>query len=187
MGKVIIFSAPSGSGKSTIVNHLLGKFNKLELSISATSRAPRGQEQNGREYYFISAEEFEKRIAQDRFVEYEQVYKGTYYGTLKDELERIWSAGHIITFDVDVKGGVNLKRIFGNDALSIFIQAPSIEELHRRLVARATDSEKAIEERVAKAAEEMKYAPMFDRIIINDELDKAFECADSLIEEFIRK
>ncbi len=187
MGKVIIFSAPSGSGKSTIVNHLLGKYPFLELSISATSRAPRGQERNGREYYFISTQEFEERIAQGRFVEYEQVYKGTYYGTLKEELERIWSANHIITFDVDVKGGVNLKKIFGDNALSIFIQAPSVEELHKRLVARGTDSSKAIEERVAKAAEEMKHAPLFDRLIVNDELDKAFASADSLIEEFVNR
>ena len=134
-GKVLIFSAPSGSGKSTIVNHILGLHPEIEFSVSATSRPPRGQEQDGVEYYFLSVEEFRRRIEADQFVEYEQVYEGRYYGTLKSEVERIWAKGHVIIFDVDVKGGVNLKKYFGDKALSVFIQAPSVEELKRRLIA----------------------------------------------------
>lgn len=187
MGKVIIFSAPSGSGKSTIVSHLLQKYPFIELSVSATSRSPRGSEVNGKEYWFITPQEFEKRIAEDKFVEWEQVYKGTYYGTLKEEVERIWAKGHVIAFDVDVKGGVNIKRIFGKDALSIFIKAPSVDELRRRLVSRATDSASAIEERLAKASQEMEYESSFDTVIVNDNLEQAFARADALIEEFAGK
>ena len=183
-GKVIIFSAPSGSGKSTVVNHLLKTFDNFELSISATSRKPRGLEQHGREYYFISASEFRRRIKAGRFVEYEEVYAGTYYGTLKSELRRIWRKGHIILFDVDVVGGVNLKRYFGPDALSVFIQAPSPEVLRERLVKRATDSPEAIEERVAKAAHEMTFAPLFDRILINDDLALCLSEAEAMVKEF---
>lgn len=182
--KVIIFSAPSGSGKSTVVNHLLAKCPILELSISATSRPPRGSEKDGVEYYFLTNEEFERRIANDEFVEYEQVYVGRYYGTLKSELERIWSKGHIIAFDVDVKGGVNLKKIFGDDALSVFIQAPSVEVLRDRLIKRGTDTPEAIEERVAKAAEEMKYAPKFDYVLVNDKLDVCLKEAEGLLDQY---
>ncbi|MBO4417006.1 MAG: guanylate kinase [Bacteroidales bacterium] len=182
--KVIIFSAPSGSGKSTVVNHLLSKCPQLELSISATSRPPRGTEKDGVEYYFLSNEEFERRIANNEFVEYEQVYKGRYYGTLKAELERIWSAGHIIAFDVDVKGGVNLKKIFGDDALSVFIQAPSVEVLRERLIKRGTDTPEAIEERVAKAREEMTYAPQFDYVLVNDNLDVCLKEAEGLLDQY---
>ena len=182
--KVIIFSAPSGSGKSTVVNHLLSKCPILELSISATSRPPRGTEKDGVEYYFLTNEEFERRIANDEFVEYEQVYKGRYYGTLKTELERIWGAGHIIAFDVDVKGGVNLKRIFGDDALAVFIQAPSVEVLRERLVNRGTDTPEAIEERVAKAQEEMTYAPKFDYVLVNDKLDDCLKEAEGLLDKY---
>ena len=156
--KVIIFSAPSGSGKSTIVNHILESYPQLEFSISATSRAPRGNERNGREYWFFSADEFRKMISEDRFVEYEEVYPGSFYGTLKSETERIWNRGHVIIFDVDVKGGVNLKRFFGDLALSVFIQAPSIECLKERLLSRGTDSMVAIENRVANAAEVIEFA-----------------------------
>ena len=183
--KVIIFSAPSGSGKSTVVNHLLGKCPILELSISATSRPPRGTEKDGVEYYFLTNEEFERRIANNEFVEYEQVYVGRYYGTLKAELERIWAKGHIIAFDVDVKGGVNLKKYFGGQALSVFIQAPSVEVLRERLVKRGTDSAEDIEKRVAKAAEEMTYAPQFDRILINDDLATAFAEAEQMVDDFL--
>ncbi|MBO4768505.1 MAG: guanylate kinase [Bacteroidales bacterium] len=186
-GQVIIFSAPSGSGKSTVVNHLLKAFDFFELSISATSRAPRGTEQDGVEYYFLTPEEFRKKIADDEFVEYEEVYEDRFYGTLKSEVARIWRRGHIILFDVDVKGGVNLKRYFGDDALSVFIQAPSVEELRRRLMKRATDSPEAIEERVNKAAEEMEYAPLFDRILINDDLDACLEEAEEIVVEFADK
>ena len=133
-GKVVIFSAPSGAGKSTIVNHLLKKYPELEFSISATSRAPRGNERDGREYYFYSAEQFRQMIAEDRFVEHEEVYPGSFYGTLKSEVERIWAKGHVIVFDIDVRGGVNVKRIFGDSAFSVFIQAPSVEVLRQRLV-----------------------------------------------------
>ena len=182
--KVIIFSAPSGSGKSTVVNHLLGKCPILELSISATSRPPRGTEQDGVEYYFLTNEEFERRIANDEFVEYEQVYVGRYYGTLKSELERIWAKGHIIAFDVDVKGGVHLKQIFGDDALSVFIQAPSVEVLRDRLIKRGTDTPEAIEERVAKAQEEMTFAPQFDYVLVNDKLDVCLAEAESLLDQY---
>ena len=186
-GKVLIFSAPSGSGKSTIVNHILGLHPEVEFSISATSRAPRGTEKDGVEYYFLSVEDFKSRIQNGDFVEYEQVYEGRFYGTLKSEVERIWAKGHVIVFDVDVKGGVSLKKYFGDSALSVFIQAPSVEELRRRLVFRATDSADAIEERVAKAAEEMTYAPRFDKVLINDNLEKAYREAESLVDEFLAK
>ena len=185
-GKVLIFSAPSGSGKSTIVNHILGLHPEIEFSVSATSRPPRGQEQDGVEYYFLSVEEFRRRIEADQFVEYEQVYEGRYYGTLKSEVERIWAKGHVIIFDVDVKGGVNLKKYFGDKALSVFIQAPSVEELKRRLIARNTDTPEAIAERVAKAAKEMTYAPKFDVVLINDNLDKAYAEAEKMVDDFLK-
>jgi guanylate kinase len=158
----------------------------MEFSVSATSRPPRGEEQDGVEYYFLTVEDFRARIQADEFVEYEQVYEGRFYGTLKSEVERIWAKGHVIVFDVDVKGGVSLKKYFGDSALSVFIQAPSVEELRRRLIARATDSMEAIEERVAKAAEEMTYAPQFDRILINDNLQEAFKRAEEMVDEFLR-
>ena len=186
--KVIIFSAPSGSGKSTIVNHILGLYPELEFSISATSRAPRGNERNGREYYFFSADEFRKMISEDKFVEYEEVYAGSFYGTLKSELDRIWGQGHVIIFDVDVKGGVNLKKFFGDKALSIFIQAPSVACLRERLVGRGTDSAEAIEKRVSKAAAEIDFAKgKFDYTLVNDDLDKAFAEADKVVGDFIRR
>ncbi|MCR5697680.1 MAG: guanylate kinase [Marinilabiliaceae bacterium] len=185
-GKVLIFSAPSGSGKSTIVNHLLKCGYDLEFSISATSRAPRGSEQNGVEYYFLTADEFRDRISKDEFVEYEEVYAGCFYGTLRSELTRIWSKGHHIVFDVDVKGGVNLKKLFGNRALSVFIQPPSVDELRNRLVKRATDSVEKIEQRVAKASEELTYAPKFDKIIINDNLETALGEAEKIVADFIK-
>lgn len=183
--KVVIFSAPSGSGKSTIVSHILKLHPELEFSVSAASRAPRGEEKNGVAYWFISADEFRKRIADDEFVEYEEVYPGSYYGTLKSEVERIWNKGNAIIFDVDVKGGVNLKRYFGDRALSIFIQAPSVEVLRQRLIGRGTDSPEAIERRVAKAAEEMTYADKFDHIVVNDDLEKAYADAEELVSSFL--
>lgn len=184
--KVIIFSAPSGAGKSTIVNHLLHLHPELEFSISATSRAPRGNEQNGKEYYFFSESEFRDLIARDMFIEHEEVYPGSFYGTLKSEVERIWAKGHAIVFDIDVKGGVNLKRIFGAQAFSIFIQAPSVEILRQRLTGRGTDSPEAIERRVAKAAEETEYAKgKFDYVLVNDNLEKAFAEAEKAVGEFL--
>lgn len=184
--KVIIFSAPSGSGKSTIVSHILKLHPEMEFSVSATSRAPRGQECNGIEYHFFTADEFRKMIAEDKFVEYEEVYAGSFYGTLKSEVQRIWDKGHVIIFDVDVKGGVNLKKYFGDKALSVFIQAPSVEELRKRLVARGTDSAEAIAKRVAKASEEMTYADKFDYILVNDDLQKAYAEAEKVIDDFLQ-
>ena len=184
--KVIIFSAPSGSGKSTIVSHILKLHPEMEFSVSATSRAPRGQERNGIEYHFFTADEFRKMIAEDKFVEYEEVYAGSFYGTLKSEVQRIWDKGHVIIFDVDVKGGVNLKKYFGDKALSIFIQAPSVEELRKRLVARGTDSAEAIAKRVAKASEEMTYADKFDYILVNDDLQKAYAEAEKVVDDFLQ-
>jgi len=185
--KVLIFSAPSGSGKSTIVGHILSLHPEIEFSISATSRPPRGSEHDGVEYYFIPVDRFRELIAQDAFVEYEQVYEGRYYGTLKSEVRRIWDKGHVIVFDVDVKGGVSLKKYFGDKALSVFIQAPSVEELRRRLIERKTDTPEAIAERVAKAAEEMTWAPQFDTILVNDDLQTAFAEAERLVDHFLAK
>ena len=184
--KVLIFSAPSGSGKSTIVNHILGLYpDSMEFSVSATSRAPRGEEKDGREYYFMTADQFRKLIEEDKFVEYEEVYEGRFYGTLKSECERIWAAGHVIIFDVDVKGGVSLKKYFGNAALSVFIKAPSVEVLRERLIKRGTDSPEAIEERVAKAEIEIAYAPQFDYVLVNDELKTAFAESEKVVEDFL--
>lgn len=186
--KVIIFSAPSGAGKSTIVNHILGLHPEIEFSISATSRAPRGQEQHGVEYYFFTADKFRQMIAEDKFVEHEEVYPGSFYGTLKSEVERIWAKGHVIVFDIDVQGGVNLKRIFGDQAFSVFIQAPSVEVLRERLVGRGTDTAEAIEKRVAKAASEMEFAAgKFDHVLVNDDLQTAFAEAERIIGDFLKK
>lgn len=185
--KVVIFSAPSGSGKSTIVNHILRLHPEMEFSVSATSRAPRGREKDGVEYHFFTTEEFRALIEKDSFVEYEEVYAGRYYGTLKEEVERIWSKNHVIIFDVDVKGGVNLKKYFGEKALSIFIQAPSVETLRERLLKRGTDSLEEIEKRVAKAEEEMTFADKFDMIIINDELQAALAEAEEAVASFLGK
>ena len=186
MNKVVIFSAPSGAGKSTIVNHLLGLHPELEFSISATSRAPRGQEKHGVEYYFFTADEFRRLIAEDKFVEYEEVYAGSFYGTLRSEVERIWAKGHTIIFDIDVQGGVNLKRIFGEQALSIFIQAPSVDILRDRLIGRGTDTSEAIEKRVAKAASEMEFASgRFDYVLINDDLATAKSEAEKVVGDFL--
>ena len=184
--KVVIFSAPSGSGKTTIVRHILDLHPEMEFSVSATSRPPRRQEQDGVDYYFLSPRAFKARIRADKFVEYEEVYEGRFYGTLKSEVDRIWAKGHVIIFDVDVKGGISLKNYFGDQALSVFIQAPDVEELRRRLVARGTDSPEAIDERVAKAAEEMTYAPRFDYILINDDLQTAFREIEGVVDRFLQ-
>lgn len=184
-GKVVIFSAPSGSGKTTIVKALLSIFPQFEFSISATSRAPRGNEQHGVDYYFMSEEEFLAAVAEKRFVEHEEVYAGTHYGTLRSEVERIWSKGNIIIFDVDVMGGISLKRIFGDSARSIFIMPPSIAELRRRLENRGTDLPEVIERRIAKAEFELGKAPEFDAVVVNDDLQLAISEAKKIIEEFI--
>ncbi len=184
-GKVLIFSAPSGSGKSTIVNHILSLHPEIEFSVSATSRQPRGAEQDGVEYLFYSAEVFRMMVKDGKFVEFEEVYPDRFYGTLKSEVNRIWAKGHVIIFDVDVKGGVSLKKYFGDAALSVFIQAPSVEELRKRLISRATDTPEAIEQRVAKAAEEMTYAPKFDRVLVNDDLATAYKDAETMVDSFL--
>lgn len=183
--KVVIFSAPSGSGKSTVVSHVLPLHPEMEFSVSATSRKPRGTEQDGVEYLFYSADIFRKLVEMDKFVEYEEVYKDHFYGTLKSEVNRIWSKDHVIIFDVDVKGGVNLKKYFGDRALSVFIQAPSVEALRERLINRGTDSPEAIEARVAKAAEEMTYADKFDYILVNDDLETALKEAEQVVDKFL--
>ncbi len=185
-GKLIIFSAPSGSGKTTIVRELLKHYPQFEFSISATSRAPRGVEKDGVDYYFLTQEEFAAKVAADSFVEWEEVYAGTCYGTLKSEMERIWSKGNVIVFDVDVMGGINLKRLFGEDACSVFIMPPSVEELERRLRGRGTDSEEVILKRIAKADFELTKAPEFDHVVVNDVLDVAVDEATVIIDNFLK-
>ena len=186
-GRLLIFSAPSGSGKSTIVQWLMQEHPELNLSfsISCTSRAPRGTEQNGVEYFFLTSEEFRNKIANDEFIEYEEVYENRFYGTLKSQVEKQLSEGQNVIFDVDVKGGINIKRFYGNDALSVFIQPPSIEELRKRLEGRATDTQEAIETRLSKAAYELTFAPQFDIIVVNDELDRAKKNTLQVIEKFL--
>ena len=186
MGKLIIFSAPSGSGKSTIINRLMQHPElHLAFSISCTSRAPRGTEQNGVEYFFLSPEEFKQRIANDEFLEYEEVYTDRFYGTLKQQVETQAARGENVVFDVDVKGGCNIKQFYGDRALSIFIQPPSIEELRKRLTGRATDAPEVIEQRIARAEFELSFAPKFDRIVVNDDLDRAVKETLGIIKEFL--
>ena len=186
-GKLVIFSAPSGSGKSTIVNWLMQEHPELKLyfSISCTSRAPRGTEQNGVEYFFLTPEEFKSKIANEEFLEYEEVYQDRFYGTLKAQVERQCEAGQNVVFDVDVKGGVNIKRYYGDEALSIFIQPPSVEELRRRLTGRGTDTPEAIEERLAKAEYELTFAPQFDHVVVNDDLETAKQETLQLVKSFL--
>lgn len=186
MGKLVMFSAPSGSGKTTIVRELLKRFNCFEFSISATSRKPRGEERDGKDYYFLSNEEFKACVERGEFVEWEEVYQGTCYGTLKREMERIWAKGNIILFDVDVMGGISLKRLFGDDACSVFIMPPSIEELERRLRGRGTDAEEVILKRIAKAEFELSKAPEFDHIVVNDKLDDAVSEVEKILNDFIK-
>ena len=184
-GKLIIFSAPSGSGKSTLVQYLLKEVPGFAFSISATSRAPRGTEEDGVDYYFLSNEAFQQRVAEDAFLEWEEVYPGTSYGTLKSEVEKSWETGNAVGFDIDVVGGKNLKALYGERALALFIQAPSIEELERRLITRGTDSSDKIKQRIEKASWEMEQAAFFDHTIINDDLDRAKAEAKKLLIEFL--
>ena len=188
-GKLIIFSAPSGTGKSTIIGWLMKEHPELKLafSISCTSRAPRGTEQNGVEYFFLTPEEFRQRIENDEFLEYEEVYQDRFYGTLKAQVERQLEAGQNVVFDVDVKGGVYIKKYYGEKALSIFIQPPSIEELRRRLEGRGTDAPEVIDQRIARAAFELTFADKFDTVIVNDKLEQAEADALSLIEAFVKR
>lgn len=186
-GKIIIFSAPSGTGKSTIIQRLMPVTElRLNFSVSATSRAPRTGEVHGQHYYFISPDEFQQHIDAGDFIEWEEVYNGTRYGTLRSEIDRIISRGDNVVLDIDVKGGINMKRIFGQRALSIFIEPPSVEELGRRLRSRATDSEEVICKRLAKAEYELGFAPEYDRIVINDNLDEAVAKVRQLITDFIK-
>lgn len=187
MNKLIIFSAPSGSGKSTIINYLLGCGLNLSFSISATSRPPRGQEQHGVEYFFLTPEEFRERIANEEFLEYEEVYTDRFYGTLKSQVEKQLADGQNVIFDVDVVGGCNIKQFYGDRALSLFIQPPSVEELRRRLEGRGTDSPEVIESRIAKAEYELGFAPKFDKVIVNDDLETAKAEALRVIREFLDK
>ena len=184
-GKLIIFSAPSGSGKSTIINYLMGQNLGLAFSISATSRAPRGTEQNGVEYFFLSPEEFRERIAAGEFLEYEEVYADRFYGTLKAQVERQLEAGQHVVFDVDVVGGCNIKEYYGDRALSLFIQPPSVEVLRQRLEGRGTDAPEVIQQRLDKAEYELSFAPKFDKIIINDDLETAKAEALAVIKKFV--
>ena len=186
-GKVLIVSAPSGSGKSTIVNFLMKEHPEFRLafSVSATSRPPRGQEQDGVDYYFLSAEEFRRHIEADDFLEYEEVYEGRFYGTLKSQVEEKLAAGKNVVFDVDVKGGINIKKYYGEAALSVFIQPPSVEVLRERLIGRNTDEMGQIEQRLAKAEYEMSFASQFDRILVNDNLEMAKQEAVALLNDFL--
>ena len=184
-GKLLIFSAPSGAGKTTIVKHLLSKYNTLEFSVSACSRAPRNGEVNGADYHFLSVDDFRKRITNNEFVEWEEVYPGSYYGTLWSEVHRIWKKGNHVMFDVDVKGGVNLKKKFPNNSLAVFVMPPSIDELRARLVKRGTETDSSISVRVGKAQEEMEYANLFDVIIVNKQVETAFYEAEKAVESLI--
>ncbi|WMI69217.1 guanylate kinase [Mangrovimonas sp. YM274] len=187
-GKLIVFSAPSGSGKTTIVRHLLKQEELgLEFSISATSRAPRGEEVDGKDYYFLSFEDFKQKIKNDEFLEWEEVYRDNFYGTLKSEVERIWAKGKHVIFDIDVSGGLRIKRKFPEDTLAIFVKPPSIDELKIRLKKRKTESEDKINMRVSKASAELATAPLFDKIVINKDLDVALEEAYNLVSNFIKE
>jgi guanylate kinase len=185
-GKCVIFSAPSGAGKTTIVHHLLDKDLGLEFSVSACSREPRPNEVDGKDYHFLGVDKFKEKIKEGAFVEWEEVYSNNFYGTLYDEIERIWNEGKTVIFDVDVIGGLNLKRKFQEQALAIFVQPPSYTELERRLRSRSTETESKINQRMEKAKKELKFAPEFDHIIVNDELEAAIAEAEQLVREFLK-
>lgn len=185
-GKLVIFSAPSGAGKTTIVHHLLKVFPDLEFSVSACSREMRTGEEYGKDYYFLSVDEFKEKIEKGEFVEWEEVYTNNFYGTLRAEIERIWKKGKHVIFDVDVIGGLNLKKQFGEKALAIFVMPPSIEHLEKRLRSRETETAESIARRIGKAEQELKTANQFDKIILNDKLENAFEEAEKTVEEFLK-
>jgi len=186
-GKLVIFSAPSGAGKTTIVRHLMSLDLNFGFSISATTRKPRGKEQDGKDYYFLSNEEFKSKIDHDDFLEWEEVYPGCFYGTLKSEVERICRGGQNILFDVDVVGGSNIKKYYGEKALAVFVQPPSIKELEKRLLARSTDCLEVIRERIAKAEQELGYVHLFDVVLVNDQLADALHQAEEIIRNFLAK
>ena len=185
-GKLFVFSAPSGSGKTTLVRHLLLQNLPLGFSISATSRPPRGEEKDGKDYYFLSEEEFRQKIEEDAFIEYEEVYKGAFYGTLRSEVERLWAEGKNVLFDIDVIGGLNVKEQYPEETLAIFIQPPSLEELEKRLRQRNTETEEKIQQRLDKSASELIYSQYFDVILVNDNLAKAKQEVVRLVKEFLR-
>lgn len=186
-GKLLLFCGPSGSGKTTIVHHLLNSDPRLKFSVSATTRPKRANETDGKDYFFISVEEFEKRIANDEFVEWEQVYEGRYYGTLKKEIESIWNEAKIPVFDVDVEGGLKIKSIYGEKLLAVFVRPPSVDELHKRLHARNSETAESFRARIEKAEHELTYAFRFDRIIVNDQLEFALKEAALLVNDFLEK
>ena len=183
--KLLIFSAPSGAGKTTIVRHLLSKYSQLEFSVSACSRAPRGGEIDGKDYHFLTPDEFRQKIGNDEFDEWDEVYPGHYYGTLWSELRRIWAKGNVVMFDVDVKGGINLKKKFPNSSISVFVMPPSVEELRQRLVNRGTETAEKIEMRVSKAQHEIEFADQFDVVIVNDKLDDALAMAEKTVQQLL--
>ena len=184
-GKVIIFSAPSGAGKTTVVKHILSLYSEMEFSVSACSRPKRPNEMDGKDYFFITAEEFRVKIEKGEFLEWEEVYENCFYGTLRSELSRIWKSVHVVVFDVDVKGGINLKRIFGDNAMSVFISPPDLETLEQRLRNRSTDSEESLQKRLNKAGWEMQFSSQFDKIIVNNELSKTYQEAEQIVKEWI--
>lgn len=187
-GKLIIFSAPSGAGKTTIVHHILKKFpDQVAFSISACTRAMRPNEVNGKDYYFMTSEEFKQKIKKNEFAEWEEVYQGQFYGTLNSELERIWSSGKQVIFDLDVQGGLNLKRKYGRQSFALFVMPPSIEVLELRLRQRNTETPESLAKRISKAREEIQVASQFDKIIINENLEKACQEAEKLVSEFLKK
>jgi len=186
-GKLIIFSAPSGAGKSTIVHHILGCGFNLEFSVSATSRAPRGNEVHGVDYYYLTPEEFRSKIRKNEFLEYEEVYPDSFYGTLRSEVQRITGQGRNVVFDIDVLGGINIKKQYDEQALALFVAPPSIEVLHQRLISRGTDTPEMIAKRIGKAEFELSFAPQFDKVVVNDDLEEAKKEAERLIREFLSK
>lgn len=186
MNKAIIFCAPSGSGKTTIVKHLLSIDNRLAFSVSACTRAQRANEEHGRDYYFLSQEEFRQRIANNEFLEYEEVYGGNFYGTLKSEIDRIWAMGKTVIFDVDVEGGLSIKKYFGDKALAVFVKPPGVEELEKRLRVRSTETEETIRMRVEKAVHELHYEDRFEKVLVNEHLEKALLEAENMIDTFLR-
>lgn len=187
MGKVIIFSAPSGAGKTTVVHHLLNSRKDLAFSVSATTRGKRTGEEYGKDYYFLTGEEFQNRIKTGEFVEYEEVYEGLYYGTLKSEVQRIWAEGKTVLFDVDVIGGLHLKEIYGEKALAVFVKPPSIAVLESRLRSRGTESEEKLRERISKAIKELDYEIEFDIVLMNNQLEDTLKMADELTRKFIEE
>lgn len=187
LNKVVIFCAPSGSGKTTIVKHILSVDNRLAFSVSACTRNKRANEEHGKDYYFLSHEEFKQRIANNEFLEYEEVYGGNFYGTLKSEIDRIWAMGKAVIFDVDVEGGLNIKKHFGDKALAVFVKPPSVEVLEQRLRFRSTETEETLRVRIDKAVHELQYENKFEYVLLNENLDEALVIAENLITEFLTK